>query len=260
MDISISVSSTPEELGKKAAAKIAELLRDAIVKKGHARMILSTGQSQFETLAALVKEDVDWSKVEMFHLDEYVGLPESHAASFRKYLKERFISKVNLKACHLVEGRKEQLEELSRLLCEKPIDLGLIGIGENGHIAFNDPPCDFDTQDPYIIVNLNDTCKRQQVGEGWFASVSEVPAQAVSMSCRQILKCINIVSAVPHKVKAEAVRNTLYSKVVTNTVPATLLKTHGNFTLFLDEDSASLIDGCSRIVDFSSSCPIIEWE
>lgn len=256
----VRICHDADSLGAAASRKCAQIINRAIAEKGEARIILSTGASQFETLSHLVSEDVDWNKVTMFHLDEYVGLPESHAASFRKYLKERFISKVNLKAYHLVEGRKEQLEEISRLLCEKPIDLGLIGIGENGHIAFNDPPCDFDTQEPYIIVNLNDTCKRQQVGEGWFASVSEVPSQAVSMSCRQIMKCLNIVSAVPHKVKAEAVRNTLYSKVVTNTVPATLLKTHGNFTLFLDEDSALLIDGCSRIVDFSSSCPIIEWE
>ena len=256
----VRICHDADSLGAAASRKCAQIINRAIAEKGEARIILSTGASQFETLSHLVSEDVDWNKVTMFHLDEYVGLPESHAASFRKYLKERFISKVNLKAYHLVEGRKEQLEEISRLLCEKPIDLGLIGIGENGHIAFNDPPCDFDTQEPYIIVNLNDTCKRQQVGEGWFASVSEVPSQAVSMSCRQIMKCLNIVSAVPHKVKAEAVRNTLYSKVVTNTVPATLLKTHGNFTLFLDEDSASLIDECNRIVDFSSSCPIIEWE
>ena len=249
----VRICHDADSLGAAASRKCAQIINRAIAEKGEARIILSTGASQFETLSHLVSEDVDWNKVTMFHLDEYVGLPESHAASFRKYLKERFISKVNLKAYHLVDGRKEQLEEISRLLCEKPIDLGLIGIGENGHIAF-------DTQEPYIIVNLNDTCKRQQVGEGWFASVSEVPSQAVSMSCRQIMKCLNIVSAVPHKVKAEAVRNTLYSKVVTNTVPATLLKTHGNFTLFLDEDSALLIDGCSRIVDFSSSCPIIEWE
>lgn len=256
----VRICHDADSLGAAASRKCAQIINRAIAEKGEARIILSTGASQFETLSHLVSEDVDWSKVTMFHLDEYVGLPESHAASFRKYLKERFISKVNLKAYHLVDGRKEQLGDLSRLLCEKPIDLGLIGIGENGHIAFNDPPCDFDTQEPYIIVNLNDTCKRQQVGEGWFATVSEVPSQAVSMSCRQIMKCLNIVSAVPHKVKAEAVRNTLYSKVVTNTVPATLLKTHGNFTLFLDEDSASLIDECNRIVDFSSSCPIIEWE
>lgn len=246
-----------DSLGAAASRKCAQIINRAIVEKGEARIILSTGASQFETLSHLVAENVDWTKVTMFHLDEYVGLDETHMASFRKYLKERFILKVNLKAYYLVEGRKEQLEELSRLLCEKPIDLGLIGIGENGHIAFNDPPCDFDTQDPYIIVNLSDTCKRQQVGEGWFADTSEVPPQAVSMSCRQILKCLNIVSAVPHKVKAEAVRNTLYSKVVTNTVPATLLKTHENFSLFLDEESASLIDDFNRIVDFYSPATVV---
>ena len=168
----VRICHDADSLGAAASRKCAQIINRAIAEKGEARIILSTGASQFETLSHLVSEDVDWNKVTMFHLDEYVGLPESHAASFRKYLKERFISKVNLKAYHLVEGRKEQLEEISRLLCEKPIDLGLIGIGENGHIAFNDPPCDFDTQEPYIIVNLNDTCKRQQVGEGWFASGS----------------------------------------------------------------------------------------
>ena len=228
----VRICHDADSLGAAASRKCAQIINRAIAEKEEARIILSTGASQFETLSHLVAEYVDWSKVTMFHLDEY----------------------------HLVEGRKEQLEELSRLLCEKPIDLGLIGIGENGHIAFNDPPCDFDTQDPYIIVNLSDTCKRQQVGEGWFANTSEVPLQAVSMSCRQILKCLNIVSAVPHKVKAEAVRNTLYSNVVTNTIPATLLKTHENFSLFLDEESASLIDDFNKIVDFSSSCPILERE
>ena len=146
----VRICHDADSLGAAASRKCAQIINRAIGEKGEARIILSTGASQFETLSHLVSEDVDWSKVTMFHLDEYVGLPESHAASFRKYLKDRFISKVNLKACHLVEGRKEQLEELSRLLCGKPIDLGLIGIGENGHIAFNDPPCDFDTQDPYI--------------------------------------------------------------------------------------------------------------
>ena len=148
----VRICHDADSLGAAASRKCAQIINRAIAEKGEARIILSTGASQFETLSHLVSEDVDWNKVTMFHLDEYVGLPESHAASFRKYLKERFISKVNLKAYHLVDGRKEQLEEISRLLCEKPIDLGLIGIGENGHIAFNDPPCDFDTQEPYIIV------------------------------------------------------------------------------------------------------------
>lgn len=243
MDISISVSSTPEELGKKAAAKIAELLRDAIVKKGHARMILSTGQSQFETLAALVKEDVDWSKVEMFHLDEYVALPESHGASFRKYLKERFVSKVNLKAAYFVNGEgdvERNIEELTKELRKDVVDVGVIGIGENGHIAFNDPPADFDTDKAYKVVNLDERCRMQQVGEGWFRTFDDVPKQAITMCPKQIMACRHIVTAVPHRVKAEAIYNTI-TKPVTPDVPATLMKTHPDWNLFIDSDSASLL-------------------
>ena len=243
MDISISVSSTPEELGKKAAAKIAELLRDAIVKKGHARMILSTGQSQFETLAALVKEDVDWSKVEMFHLDEYVALPESHGASFRKYLKERFVSKVNLKAAYFVNGEgdvERNIEELTKELRKDEVDVGVIGIGENGHIAFNDPPADFDTDKAYKVVNLDERCRMQQVGEGWFSTFDDVPKQAITMCPKQIMACRHIVTAVPHRVKAEAIYNTI-TKPVTSDVPATLMKTHPDWNLFIDSDSAFLL-------------------
>lgn len=243
MDISISVSSTPEELGKKAAAKIAELLRDAIVKKGHARMILSTGQSQFETLATLVKEDVDWSKVEMFHLDEYVALPESHGASFRKYLKERFVSKVNLKAAYFVNGEgdvERNIEELTKELRKDEVDVGVIGIGENGHIAFNDPPADFDTDKAYKVVNLDERCRMQQVGEGWFRTFDDVPEQAITMCPKQIMACRHIVTAVPHRVKAEAIYNTI-TKPVTSDVPATLMKTHPDWNLFIDSDSASLL-------------------
>lgn len=256
----VRICSSAASLGVAAAKYSAAVISSAIREKGEARIILSTGQSQFETLEALVASDVDWSRVTMFHLDEYVDLPETHAASFRKYLRERFISKVGLRAWHLVEGRADQLEQLSGLLLERPVDLGLIGIGENGHIAFNDPPCDFDTADPYIIVNLSETCKQQQVREGWFAGTADVPRQAVSMSCRQILKCRTIVSAVPHAQKAAAVRDTLYSRVVTNTVPATLLKTHPDFHLFLDRDSASLLDDLDRIADFSSSAPTVITE
>ena len=243
MNINISVSSTPEELGKKAAAKIAELLRDAIVKKGHARMILSTGQSQFETLAALVKEDVDWSKVEMFHLDEYVALPESHGASFRKYLKERFVSKVNLKAAYFVNGEgdvERNIGELTKELRKDEVDVGVIGIGENGHIAFNDPPADFDTDKAYKVVNLDERCRMQQVGEGWFSTFDDVPKQAITMCPKQIMACRHIVTAVPHRVKAEAIYNTI-TKPVTSDVPATLMKTHPDWNLFIDSDSASLL-------------------
>ena len=241
MNISISVSSTPEELGKKAAAKIAELLRDAIGKKGHARMILSTGQSQFETLVALVKEDVDWSKVEMFHLDEYVALPESHGASFRKYLKERFVSKVNLKAAYFVNGEgdvERNIEDLTKELRKDEVDVGVIGIGENGHIAFNDPPADFDTDKAYKVVNLDERCRMQQVGEGWFKTFDDVPKQAITMCPKQIMACRHIVTAVPHRVKAEAIYNTI-TKPVTPDVPATLMKTHPDWNLFIDSESAS---------------------
>ena len=243
MNINISVSSTPEELGKKAAAKIAELLRDAIGKKGHARMILSTGQSQFETLAALVKEDVDWSKVEMFHLDEYVALPESHGASFRKYLKERFVSKVSLKAAYFVNGEgdvERNIEELTKELRKDEVDVGVIGIGENGHIAFNDPPADFDTDKAYKVVNLDERCRMQQVGEGWFKTFDDVPKQAITMCPKQIMACRHIVTAVPHRVKAEAIYNTI-TKPVTPDVPATLMKTHPDWNLFIDSDSAALL-------------------
>ena len=229
------------ELGKSAAVFTAQLINKAIEEKGFARIVLSTGASQFDTIAALVQQDVDWSKVEMFHLDEYVDLPETHGASFRKYLKEKFTSKVNLKAAYFVEGTKENMAYLSKLINESPVDVGLIGIGENAHIAFNDPPADFNVEDPYIIVNLNDTCKKQQVGEGWFATVDDVPKQAVSMSVKQIMKCKNIVSCVPYAVKAKAVFDTLNNDL-TNTIPATMLKQHEAFTLYIDAESAGMLD------------------
>lgn len=226
------------ELGKSAAAYTAMLINQAIKEKGTARIALSTGASQFDTLASLINEDVDWSKVEMFHLDEYVNLPESHPASFRKYLKEKFTTKVHLKAAYFVDGTEENRKALCAKISEAPIDVGLIGIGENAHIAFNDPPADFETEEPYIVVNLNDTCKEQQVGEGWFATVDDVPKQAVSMSVRQIMKCRKIISCVPYAVKADAVLKTL-SGALSNLVPATMLKTHSDFTLYIDSESAS---------------------
>jgi len=235
----VIVSDTPKELGITAARIAAEYLNGLISKKGYARIVVSTGSSQFETFEALIASDIDWSKVEMFHLDEYAGLPESHPASFRKYLKERFVSKVNLLAVNFVDGNPGSIQALSRKLLEKPVDLGLIGIGENGHIAFNDPPADFETKDAYILVNLSDTCKKQQVGEGWFANVDEVPKQAVSMSVHQIMQCGKIISCVPHAVKAKAVADTMNNDL-TNLVPATILKNHSDWTLLLDKASAAL--------------------
>ena len=237
----ITISKTAEELGRNAAAFTAQKLREAIAANGEARLLLSTGASQLTTIEPLLQEDVDWSKVTMFHLDEYVGLPETHIASFRKYLRERFISKINLKAAHLVDGDASSIPALAAVLREKPIDIGLIGIGENAHIAFNDPPADFDTKEAYIVVDLDEACKRQQVGEGWFATLGDVPKQAISMTTFQIMQCKTILSCVPFGVKANAVRDTLHSGL-TNKVPATLLKTHCDWHLYIDAESASKIE------------------
>lgn len=231
------------ELGKEAAKLSAEIIKKAIDRKGKARIILSTGASQFDVLKSLIETDVDWSKVEMFHLDEYQGLPESHQASFRKYLKERFISHINLGRAYLVNGEgevKKSIAELTNEIRKEPIDLGLIGIGQNAHIAFNDPPADFYTEEAYIVVNLDEACKRQQVSEGWFGTVEEVPKQAISMTVFQIMQCKNIISCVPSKAKAKAIKD-MMDNPVTNLIPATILKMHNSMTLFLDEESASLL-------------------
>jgi glucosamine-6-phosphate deaminase len=241
MSITITITKNPKELGQKAARTIANLLREAIEANGEARIILSTGASQFETMEALTQETVDWTKVEMFHLDEYVGLSEMHIASFRKYLKERFVSKLPLKAAYFVNGEGDvaaNIAALSAELRKKPVDVGVIGIGENGHIAFNDPPADFDTDIAYKVVNLDTRCKQQQVGEGWFKNLQEVPQQAITMCPKQILSAKHIVSSVPHAVKAEAVYNTI-TQIVDPKVPATLLKTHPDWYLFIDQESAS---------------------
>lgn len=236
-------------LGKSAAKYTAHLLREAIAEKGFARIILSTGASQFDTLSSLVLEDVDWSRVDMFHLDEYVGLPETHGASFRKYLKERFVAKLPcpLRSANFVDGTQEGIEKLTEKLRESEIDVGLIGIGENTHIAFNDPPADFNTRAAYITVNLDEACRRQQLGEGWFESLDDVPHQAVSMTAYRIMQCRHIISAVPYAVKANAVEKTLKTNETTPNVPATLLKEHENFTLYVDAESAA------GVIDFKFS-------
>lgn len=240
----VNVLENAHELGKAAATFCVKIINEQLAKKGKVRLVLSTGASQFETLAALIKMEIDWSKVEMFHLDEYINLSEQHPASFRKYLKERFVNLVPIQKVHFVNGEgniKENIEALTREIRKEPIDLALIGIGENGHIAFNDPPADFSTQEAYMVVDLDENCKKQQVGEGWFPSVDEVPRQAITMTVHQIMQSEVIVSCVPHKVKADAIR-ALFENEVNRTVPATILKTHLNFTLFLDKESASEVD------------------
>ncbi|MCZ8515003.1 glucosamine-6-phosphate deaminase [Paenibacillus filicis] len=241
----VRILKNADELGREAAALASQVLRKRISDSGKARLVLSTGASQFETLEALITlDDMDWSKVEMFHLDEYVGLSSRHPASFRKYLKERFVDLVPIHKAHFVNGEgslQEHIADLTREIRKEPIDLALIGIGENAHVAFNDPPANFDTKESYIVVDLDESCKRQQVREGWFDSLDEVPKQAITMTVHQIMQSEVIISSVPHKVKARAIRD-FFANDVNNQVPATILKTHPNYTLFLDEQSASEAD------------------
>ncbi len=235
---------TKQEMGAAAAELAGRHLRDAIAARGSANLILATGASQFEMLAALVAQPVEWSRVTAFHLDEYVGLPASHPASFRKYLKERFAAKApSLKAFHYINAEDNPAAECRRvgdILRRHPIDVACVGIGENGHLAFNDPPADFETTEPYIVVELDEACRRQQLGEGWFETLDDVPRRAVSMSIRQILASRCIVTTVPDKRKARAVRDTLESQV-SNMVPASILNTHDDCHLFLDEPAASML-------------------
>lgn len=238
------ILETSDLLGQKAATHAEEILNEAIRKHGRARIILSTGGSQFSFFKYFVQTRVDWKRVEMFHLDEYIGLSIEHPASFRKYLKERFLNKVNIGKAHMVrvEGDiKENIRNLSTAVQSAPIDLAVIGIGENAHIAFNDPPADFDTKEPFITVDLDHACKLQQVGEGWFKTTNDVPNQAITMSVHQIMQSNKIISCVPYEVKAMAIQQTLESEV-SNLIPATILKKHPDWSLYLDKESASKIN------------------
>lgn len=241
----IVIKSSPKELGVAAGKSGATLIRQAIEQNGFANIILATGTSQFETLNQLLAETgIDWSKVTMFHLDEYIGLPITHPASFRKYLKERFIAKVPpLKEVNLIDGEadeKNECERLSKNILNHPIDVAFVGIGENGHLAFNDPPADFEIETPYIVVELDEACRKQQLGEGWFKTMDDVPKKAISMSIKQILKSKHIICSVPDHRKAVAVKNTI-EQSVTNLFPATAMQMHKHCTCFLDDASASLL-------------------
>ena len=243
--MNINISGNPQELGKAAGAKAAELIRQAIDANDCANIILATGTSQFETLNQLISgEGIDWSKVVMFHLDEYIGLPITSPASFRKYLQERFLSRVtDLKAAYLIDGEidpEAECDRLGDLITQYPIDVALVGIGENGHLAFNDPPADFETEQPYIIVELDDLCRKQQSGEGWFKSLEEVPRRAISMSIKQILKSKHIICSVPDTRKAIAVKN-CFIRAVSNLYPASILQVHLNCECYLDKASSSLL-------------------
>ena len=239
------VKNNPSDLGKEAGREAAQIIRAAIKNKGFANIILATGTSQFETLKQLTQEDVTWKQVTMFHLDEYIGLPESSPASFRKYLKERFIQKTDgLRQIHLINGEKNPAEEchrLSEIIQDTRIDIALLGIGENGHLGFNDPPADFETEEPFIVVNLDEKCRRQQLGEGWFQQIEDVPRQAITMSIRQIMKSAQIICSVPDSRKAQALKD-CFENPVSNLFPASILQEHPHCICFLDELSSALLE------------------
>ncbi|QNN22503.1 glucosamine-6-phosphate deaminase [Planctomycetales bacterium ZRK34] len=229
-------------MGRAAGEHGAKLIRRAIAERGGARIIVATGASQFDTLDTLTQaDDIDWAKVDGFHLDEYLGLPMSHPASFRGYLKQRVVDKVPLRSFTYINGEahdpQAECKRIGKLLNEGPIDVAMVGIGENGHLAFNDPPADFETERPYLVVDLDEACRRQQHGEGWFESLEAVPRQAISMSIRQIMKSKAIICSVPDQRKAEAVERCLYGPVSPE-APASILQNHPSVAVYLDRAAA----------------------
>lgn len=241
----IIVKENPSELGEEAGRLAAHTIRKSLERKGHANIILATGTSQFGTLKQLIREDLDWSKVTMFHLDEFIGLPESSPASFRRYLKERFIQKVTpLKEVHLVNGEADPVKEcnrLSDLIKKVQVDLALVGIGENGHLGFNDPPADFETDQPFIVVDLDEKCRGQQYSEGWFKTIADVPHQAITMSVKQIMKSGQIICSAPESRKAATVKD-CFEKPLSNLFPAGILRTHPDCFCYLDKSSSALLN------------------
>jgi len=245
------VFDTKAEMGAAAARMAIHEITTALDRAGEASIILATGASQFETLDCLVRTpQVDWARVTMFHLDEYIGLPESHPAGFRKYLQERFVTRVGtLKAAHFINGNAPDLDvecrRLGDLILMNPVDVALVGIGENGHLAFDDPPADFETEEPYLVVELDGACRSQQLGEGWFQTIEDVPRRAISMSIRQIMKSRAILVSVPDQRKARAASDALEGPV-SDTVPASILQRHPCCTVFMDAPAASLLSEYER--------------
>jgi glucosamine-6-phosphate deaminase len=244
LQVRIKILKDKESLGRAAADHAARSLRRVIHDNGNARVIAATGASQFELLDVLTgAPEIDWSRVEVFHLDEYVGLPITHPASFRKYLLERLIHKTGITRFHLLDGDgdpESSIRQIGNKLQSTPVDIAFAGIGENGHLAFNDPPADFKTEEPYLVVNLDDVCRQQQVNEGWFSKLADVPKKAISMSVREILRAKEIIVVVPDRRKAQAVKSCLEGEV-SPMVPASILRNHSNATIYLDSDSAALL-------------------
>jgi len=248
--VRITICEDKHDMGRQAATLGITLIKEAIAERGEAAITVATGLSQFSLYAHLAAADLDWSAVTVFGLNEYVGISPTHPSSFRHYLQNRFIRKVqNLKAYHEVQGDAADLTgevaRLNALIKNRQVDVAFLGIGENGHIGFNDPPADFNTTEGYIIVELEERCRRQQVGEGWFATLAEVPRKAITMSVRQMLHSRHVICSVPDQRKARAVAMCLYDQISPYS-PASVLRTKRECTLFLDRTSSVLIMGDRR--------------
>jgi glucosamine-6-phosphate deaminase len=245
----LKIYDDKQSLSQAAAEQAATAIREAIGDRGQARVVAATAASQIVFLDALTqKAGIDWARVEVFHLDEYVGLPITHPGSFRKMLLEQLIHKTGIKKYHLLDGDgnlADVLHRTAQAIASAPIDIAFLGVGENGHLAFNDPPADFDIEDPYLIVNLDEDCRQQQVGEAWFSDISQVPKQAISMSVRQILKARELLAVVPDRRKARAVK-ACFEGEMSAMAPASILRTHPNATIYLDKTSASLLSPASQ--------------
>jgi glucosamine-6-phosphate deaminase len=240
----IRVFEGRDALGKAAAVQAAAGIQRAIQENGKARIIGASAASQFEFLGALIATPgIDWKKVELFHLDEYIGLPKTHPASFCKFLQDRLISKAGIASYHFLDGDDDPAEVIRRTnaaISAAPIDVAFVGIGENGHLAFNDPPADFDTEEPYIVVNLDEACRQQQVGEGWFPNLVAVPTRAISMSVRQVLKAREILAVVPGPKKAQAIK-ACFDGPLSPLAPSSILRTHPDATIYLDRESSAIL-------------------
>jgi glucosamine-6-phosphate deaminase len=248
--VNIKIFPDKQALASAAADRAATIIRHSITRRGHARIIAATGASQFEFLEALTSlPEIDWSGVEMFHLDEYLGIPETHPASFCKYLRERLIDKAGVGKYHLLNDTGNPaavITEVGPELQRAPIDVAFVGVGENGHLAFNDPPADFDNDEPYAVVALDEGCRRQQLNEGWFASLERVPKRALSMTIRQILRANEILCIVPDARKAQAVKN-CFEGTISPMAPASALQRHSAVTVYLDSHSSSLLSSKIRV-------------
>jgi glucosamine-6-phosphate deaminase len=242
--LTIEVYEDRPSLGETAGKHAATLIRQAIAEKGAARIIGASAASQFEFLNALTQSPgIEWRRVELFHLDEYIGIPMTHPASFCRFLQERFVDRTGIEKVHFLDGMASPAEVIERVgtaISSAPIDAAFVGIGENGHLAFNDPPADFETEEPYITVNLDEACRLQQVGEGWFKDVEDVPKRALSMSVRQVLKAKEILAIVPGPKKAQAIA-ACFNGEITPMAPSSILRTHPKATIYLDRDSAALL-------------------